>query len=307
MTPSDRPLRLLVATDGSDCASTAVELVAAIPWSPGSTVEVIGVAEPRAVLTGLPWLVAPAIDIDRTQAAVRDGARRTVMAARDRLRAAGLAAEARVEDGRASDLIASVAADVAADLIVVGSRGHGALETLLLGSTSAEVIDQARTPVLVARGRSLDRVILAWDGSDAARDAADLLKAWPLGRDARMTVVSVAESRRWLELSAGLPPTDLTAIREAVAGSVTASRAAAEAMAAELREAGLTARAEGREGDPAAEIVAVAREQEADLVVVGTHGRTGLSRLVMGSVARNVLHHAHCSVLVAKAPAGDTD
>jgi nucleotide-binding universal stress UspA family protein len=58
------------------------------------------------------------------------------------------------------------------------------------------------------------------------------------------------------------------------------------------------------EGDPASEIVAYAREAGMDLVVMGTHGRTGLERLLMGSVAEKVMREAPCSVLVVKLPKG---
>jgi nucleotide-binding universal stress UspA family protein len=54
------------------------------------------------------------------------------------------------------------------------------------------------------------------------------------------------------------------------------------------------------QGDPAEEIIRYAASAEIDLIVMGTHGRTGLARLLMGSVAEKVLREAHCSVLVAK-------
>jgi nucleotide-binding universal stress UspA family protein len=57
------------------------------------------------------------------------------------------------------------------------------------------------------------------------------------------------------------------------------------------------------EGIPAEEIVRVAREVEADLIVMGTHGRSGLGRLLLGSVAEQVMRHATCPVLTLKAPA----
>jgi nucleotide-binding universal stress UspA family protein len=56
------------------------------------------------------------------------------------------------------------------------------------------------------------------------------------------------------------------------------------------------------EGDPAEEIIRYATESQADMIVMGTHGRTGLERLLMGSVAEKVLRGAPCSVLVAKLP-----
>jgi nucleotide-binding universal stress UspA family protein len=58
------------------------------------------------------------------------------------------------------------------------------------------------------------------------------------------------------------------------------------------------------EGDPAAEIVRYGRDAGMDLIVLGTHGRTGLERLLMGSVAEKVLRDASCSVLVVKLPKG---
>jgi nucleotide-binding universal stress UspA family protein len=58
------------------------------------------------------------------------------------------------------------------------------------------------------------------------------------------------------------------------------------------------------EGDPAGEIVRFARDSGTDLIVMGTHGRTGLERLLMGSVAEKVMRDATCSVLVVKLPKG---
>jgi nucleotide-binding universal stress UspA family protein len=58
------------------------------------------------------------------------------------------------------------------------------------------------------------------------------------------------------------------------------------------------------EGDPAAEIVRYGRDAGMDLIVMGTHGRSGLERLLMGSVAEKVLRDASCSVLVVKLPKG---
>jgi nucleotide-binding universal stress UspA family protein len=58
------------------------------------------------------------------------------------------------------------------------------------------------------------------------------------------------------------------------------------------------------EGDPAAEIVQYGRDAGIDLIVMGTHGRTGLERLLMGSVAEKVMREATCSVLVVKLPRG---
>jgi nucleotide-binding universal stress UspA family protein len=67
-----------------------------------------------------------------------------------------------------------------------------------------------------------------------------------------------------------------------------------------LRASGLTVESRVLQGDPRETLVEEAREQHADLIVVGSHGRTGLERLVMGSVASHVVTHAPCSVLVVR-------
>jgi hypothetical protein len=74
----------------------------------------------------------------------------------------------------------------------------------------------------------------------------------------------------------------------------------AREMAGQLRVAGLTAEAELRTGDAASQIVAAAQAWDADLIVMGTHGHTGLERILLGSVARNVLQHAPSSILIAR-------
>ena len=74
----------------------------------------------------------------------------------------------------------------------------------------------------------------------------------------------------------------------------------AESAAATLRAAGLQAEAHAGSGDPRFVLVDTAAHEKADLVVVGTHGRTGMQRLMLGSVATYVISHAPCSVLVVR-------
>lgn len=82
------------------------------------------------------------------------------------------------------------------------------------------------------------------------------------------------------------------------------ARALTEKLAAETRAAsGLQVVAAFRTGSPYLEIVRYADEERADLVVVGSHGRTGLKRVIMGSVAERVVRHAHCAVLTVKGEA----
>ena len=77
-------------------------------------------------------------------------------------------------------MVVDHARSLPADLVVVGSRGHGTIESMMLGSVSAEVVDHAHAPVLVTRSRQAKRIVLAWDGSPSASRAADVVATWPM-------------------------------------------------------------------------------------------------------------------------------
>ena len=157
-------------------------------------------------------------------------------------------------------------------------------------------------PVLVARGRQLKTVVVAWDGSPCAARAASLLRSWPIFAGSAVRVVSVADIRVpwWTGFPVDGSTTSLTIYADAANASRQRHDELAREMTAELQNGGLAAEADRREGDAATEILAAAAAMKADIIVMGTHGRTGLARLVLGSVARNVLQHATCSVLVAR-------
>ena len=298
-------MRVLMATDGSPSAGIAADLVAGIAWPEGSTVRVVEAIETGAGLFGGPWPAVAFVQADALEAELRQTAQGVVDQARARLARPGLEVVAEVIRGRPASAIIDAAKAFHADVIVVGSRGHGTIESMLLGSVSAEVVDRATAPVLVARARSVDHVVLAWDGSTCAEAAADLLRTWPIFASSSVRVVSVAdvEIPWWtgfpVDGSPGLVPVHV----DAADAARRQHDALARDMTAQLRRAGLTAEAERRDGDAATALLAAAGASDADLIVMGTHGRTGLARLVLGSVARNVLQHANCSVLITREPA----
>jgi nucleotide-binding universal stress UspA family protein len=193
--------------------------------------------------------------------------------------------------GRPASAIIEAATSFGADLIVVGSRGYGTIERMVLGSVSAEVVDHAPCPVLFARGKRIDRVILGWDGSASAAAAAQVLRGWPIFAASQVRVVSAAdvEVPWWTGFPEPGAPERVPIYADAGNASRREHDELARTMAGDLRGAGLVVEPERRDGDAAAELIAAAGETGSDLIVVGTHGRTGLARLLLGSVARNVL------------------
>lgn len=286
-------MHVLLATDGSRSAQVALELVSAIAWPEGTRLRVLEVLPPL-----------PIVDLHPGQRDALDLAARTALhELTEPLRRAGVVVEERQTSGASvAELIVAEARASNADLIVIGNRGHGPLGSMLLGSVAAAVADSAPCPVLVARRSRLERVLFAEDGSESAFDARRLLTTWPIFRGLLVRVVSVAHVTR--SFRSGVTAAVFEEARRSEAEVLLEARAAHERLANEsaeqLRLGGLLAQAEMRDGDAAEEIVAAAERWDADLIVMGSRGRSGVTRVVLGSAARDVLQHAHCSVLIAR-------
>jgi nucleotide-binding universal stress UspA family protein len=300
-------MRILLGTDGSPSAGVAADLVAGIAWPSGTAIRVVEAIQPSPMLYTDPWPPVGLASWEEVEADAEAAARATVEGVRARLEQPGVEVSTSVVTGRPATTLLDAAQSMPADVIFLGSRGHGTIESMVLGSVSAEVIDHAHAPVLVARRPTIGRIVLAWDGSDCAGVAAQLLKTWPMFQGAEIDVVSVAEiDFPWWT---GFPGTSSAQLMPMYVEAADATRQQhaelAAGMARELEAAGFAARAVPREGDAAGQIIAAAKAAGADIIVVGTHGRTGLQRLLLGSVARNVVQHAAASVLVVRtAPAG---
>ncbi|HEY8492146.1 MAG TPA: universal stress protein [Dehalococcoidia bacterium] len=214
-------------------------------------------------------------------------------------------AETLVRLGSPTYQILEAAREVGADLIVVGEQGHGAVGRALLGSVAFNVVRQAACSVLVARPPrpEVRRLLVATDGSphgEAAVEAAAALAP----ADGEVVVLSVVAPVT-LPFS-GLPEagavTGYRWLEEAEEGERQAAEAVTERAAAELRARGAAARPEVRRGDVASTVVQAAEDLGADVVLVGSRGRSAVSSLLLGSVAGAVVDRAPCSVLVVRRP-----
>ena len=142
------------------------------------------------------------------------------------------------------------------------------------------------------------RIVLAVDGSSYSEDAAEAVAAhpWPPGTVVRVlsAVEDVTPPATELWYDAGGSLERARKEMEIHAEQLTAR------MAEALRASGLTIETAVRRGDARSVIVDEAKEWDADLIVVGSHGYTGLKRLLLGSVAQSVVSHAPCSVEVVR-------
>lgn len=266
-------MKILLAIDRSEPAIRARDLVASLRLAPDTRVRVISVVPEMGVAYG---------------GEAETHLARFVEEAAVPLREAGATVETGVMVGRPAAVILAEAAG--ADLLVLGSHARAPVAELVLGSTSAEVVEGAAGPVLVARHPRVSGLLVADDGSPAADRAAAFVAESGLFAGLPAGVVSVAQS---------------SSDRRAESAAATEShkespeklgaRRADLLRGSELKDVS----AHAPQGDPAAEIVERAKAGGFDLIVMGVHGRHGLRERILGSVARSVLHRSHCSILTA--------
>jgi universal stress protein E len=194
-------------------------------------------------------------------------------------------------------VLAAAAERVGADVVVVGSTRRGPLARTVLGTTAQHMLQHARLPVLILHPElrpHLERVLLTTDLSglsEGVHEAAmDLLEGTFAADAPVVRSLLVAWSDRLIP-------------QEFRDGGAAAAPAALERFLRGRRSRACAVEPRVRVGEPAREIAAEAAEWDPDLVVLGTHGRTGVARVLLGSVAGEVLRGARCSVLVVPAAA----
>jgi nucleotide-binding universal stress UspA family protein len=196
-----------------------------------------------------------------------------------------------IEEGNAAAVVLEIARMEGADLIVTGTAGIGPLGQLLLGSTTARVVTHATSPVLVVKKRGTAPyagVIVGSDLSDAS--VAALETAVGLFQPSQITLYHAFD----------MPYRGLIADKKAYEANARAN-ALNEARAFASHHLGASADGLNIEvgyGDVAPRIAEYAARTEADLVLAGTHGRTGVFRVLLGSVALALIDGVPCDVMI---------
>lgn len=284
--------RIVLATDGSEHARDAAQLLASLPLAAGTEIQVVLVLDTRAeaLLDGDPAEHRKQVlAIAETTAAI--------------LRREGVEATPTVLVGDADHQLILAADEWKADLLVIGSRGLTGLAHFVLGSVARNVAKHAHCSVLVARApeHGCRRVLLALDSSTHAAQAAELAERLPLLPETAIDLVHVVRPPR-PALSADYFADGylVEALLESERGQIEWGEkmliGVSEKLAAGGRETSVTV----RRGDPATEVLAVAEEKGADLIVAGAKGESLIGHLLTGSVADRLLKKATCSVLLVR-------
>jgi nucleotide-binding universal stress UspA family protein len=283
------PLRtIVVATDFSFAAEDAIEHAARLATASGAALHVVHVAVPGEEDQETESL--PSWDTDFvSHLQQREARMRYLVFGVPR-------ATCEVRHGLAADVLLEEATNRGADLIVLGANGCAHRGRRPLGRTARQVIAHAPCAVLVVHagdrigdGRPR-RVLVTTDFSAGARAATECaMEMLHLG-DA-VTLVLVHARASGAEPGEALGGTSLVGRRDD-------SAALLEREAAALRVAGAEPRTELLDGSPAESVVARARTFDADLIVAGTAGLTGIAHLIFGSTAEHIVETAPCPVFV---------
>ncbi len=278
--------RILVAVDGSSASLHALKETCRLARAEHGSITVLSVMPPydgELRLVGVRNISA------LMQAPVEKALADAVRVAE----AEGITVRTLAAQGEPYEEITVLAEDEWYDVIVLGVKGHNLSETVLMGSVTARVIGHAKTNVLVIPHESAlmwNHILVPVDGSEWSRAAADIAFQLVRSYGSRLEVVSVADV-----------PSHLYGLSISAADQmILRARQYLERITCEAEARGIEANSVLREGEPAKILIELVHNQASDLIIMGSHGRTGLTRLLMGSVTERVVHNSPCPILVVR-------
>lgn len=296
-------MKILLATDGSRHSELAAKTLIALKPPSDAEVFIMHVMEsPHYLITPV---VPPPYNVEwhrvqhELQVEAEEAATLAVEQAEQIVTNTGLGIHSIVGEGYPANEIIDKAKEIGADLTVVGSRGLTASALFMLGSVSQKVIKYAPCSVLLTKPAMqpdeprVARVILATDGSENAKEAARFLSSFQLADDAEIILLNVVHQLRGISRSA---QSTMEQIRQS---RLEDSQRLLQDTQNYLNT-GAKVTTSIREGDPTEQILQASSEKNADLIVVGSKGLSGIKMFLLGSVSQRVCRYSDRSVLLVK-------
>ncbi len=279
--------KILVAFDGSESSKNALKQAIKLACSEGCWITVVSVVPPYEGDLSL-------TSVGNIRKAMREPMEKALSEAEEIAKAERAAIKTVCEEGEPYERIVDLAEGENFSLIVMGRRGLRPLERALIGSVTARVIGYSQVDVLVVPdGSSIgwNNILLTTDGSkysNAARDRAiNFAKAY----GGELKVISVVD----------VPSEFYAEAPKAVEDLIKKAKGFVEDVKKIVEASGIKATTFVGEGETFEAITNLAKKEKADVIFMGSHGRTGIKRLLMGSVTEKVIGYAPCPVLIVKA------
>ncbi|NOT95507.1 MAG: universal stress protein [Nitrospira sp.] len=195
--------------------------------------------------------------------------------------------------GSPAEMIVATAEEQKADLIVMGARGLGPIKERLLGSVSHRILTLAPCATLIVNGpvKAMKNILLPLQGLSDAEAAIRFLQLKPFHNPVEITLLTVLPSTQppW--------PVEAAAAETLEKQALQSARGYIDSVTERLRALGYQAQGLAVLGTPSAMILQEATNLRADLILMGTSGRQGITRFVLGSVSHALLHKMPCPVL----------
>jgi nucleotide-binding universal stress UspA family protein len=226
------------------------------------------------------------------------------------LKGDNIKAEAVIRYGTAADKILDFTTENEIDLIIMATHGRSGITRWWMGSVAEKVISEATAPVLLVRSKRpsktgaagkpkiIHKILAPLDGSDIGEAALPYAEMLATNSGALISLLQVVSPPGTVEASLlGGPDW-----RKFVKAMHDAGEDYLKNIAARLSGKEIKSTYEVITGDPADKIVEYANDKKANLIAMSTHGRTGLTRWVLGSIADKVLHGARIPILLVRSP-----
>lgn len=286
--------RILLPTDFSDSAEQAARHALFLAQQYGSTLHLLHVVSPPAPEPLLSQEIYQKLDTKAYEQLTRIY---TASATN------GIEIELAIERGEVAPAILDYAARHEIDLIVMGTHGRRGIKRLFMGSVTEEVVREAGIPVFAVRERdepfpakSLQRILVPLDLSEHSRRALTYAKKLAASYDARIDLLHVIVALAHPGIYGMIPnptPEVTKDLKKRVKQEMR--RRIEEAKGPEVEVAFHLVR-----GDASGSILDFAEEQGTDLIVMTSHGLTGLDRFMLGSVTEKVMRSARCPIYIVK-------
>ena len=294
-------MKILLATDGSEYSEEAAKFLTCLNFTPDDEITVFH------TVSWVPFLYDEEAYCSALKEIKKEIAPKVLDAALEILKPVPAKVSAAIIDGSPEEYIVNIAAEADMDLIIMGARGIKGIKTLFVGSVTRAVAGRSAKPVLIVRAPIGERkcgmkILFATDGSEYSIATGAFLASLPLAEDTELTVLNVI----WSEYS-DIPERFSLEVNERMKELVANVRKIEFERSEEILEETVGVLSKrfkhinvlSQIGDPSEQILKTAESFNADLIAVGCRGLKGMKGL-MGSVSRNIVTHAKCSVLIGK-------